>query len=180
MRDLVSKAIAILCNTHFEFSIKRRMSLKPHIDRKFHQMCNRKAKIGVNLFGDDIGKRLKDINEINKINKNITGNSKHFRFFRGRPFNRPYSRRGNSYGSFSQCRSYERRKHHKLWSKQEKVLKVSSLTRKHIKCYKTPGKLKICISKWKKITRDSWVLSTIMVYQIEFDSKPYQQHIPAS
>lgn len=62
-------------------------------------MCNCNENVGVNLFGDDVGKRLKDINEINKINKNITDNSKHFRFFRGRQFNRPYSRRRNSYDS---------------------------------------------------------------------------------
>ena len=99
---MVSKAIAILCNAHFELSLKRRMSLKLHIDRKYHQMCNRNENVGVNLFGDDVGKRLKDINEINKINKNFTGNSKNFRTFRGRPFNRLSSRRGIGYGNLRQ------------------------------------------------------------------------------
>ncbi|VDI02305.1 Hypothetical predicted protein [Mytilus galloprovincialis] len=88
MRENISKALAILSNTHFELSIKRRMSLKPHIDKKYHQLCNRNEDVGSNLFGDEVGKRLKDINEINKINKNITSsygrNSNYRGSFRGR------------------------------------------------------------------------------------------------
>ena len=40
------------------------------------------------------------------------------------------------------------------------------------------GKLKKYISKWKKLTNDQWVLSTVMGYKIEFDKKPYQRKIP--
>ncbi|CAC5388208.1 unnamed protein product [Mytilus coruscus] len=88
MRENISKALAILSNTHFELSIKKRMSLKPHIDKKYHQLCNRNEDVGSSLFGDEVGKRLKDINEINKINKNITSsysrNSNYRGSFRGR------------------------------------------------------------------------------------------------
>ena len=69
------------------------MSLKPPINRKYHEMCNRNVNVGVNLLGDDVGKRLKDINEISKINKNFTLNFKKLRNFRGRPFNRLSSQR---------------------------------------------------------------------------------------
>lgn len=44
---------------------------------------------------------------------------------------------------------------------------------------KNAGKLRSFVSNWKKITKDSWVLSTIMGYQIESDIKPYQNKIPS-
>ncbi|CAC5410794.1 unnamed protein product [Mytilus coruscus] len=57
MREAVSKAMTVLCNTHFELSVKRKLMLKPYIDRKFHQLCNKNEEIGTNLFGDEIGRR---------------------------------------------------------------------------------------------------------------------------
>lgn len=88
VRELMHNAITILSAAHFEMSIKRRLSLKPHIERKYTQLCNRNEQVGGNLFGDDIGKRLQDINTVHKINKNIS--SKNFRGGRGRP---PFGRR---------------------------------------------------------------------------------------
>ena len=87
VRELVHNAITILSAAHFEMSIKRRLSLKPNIERKYTQLCNRKEQVGENLFGDDIGKCLQDINTVHKINKNIV--SKNSRGGRGKtPFGR--------------------------------------------------------------------------------------------
>ncbi|CAC5398982.1 unnamed protein product [Mytilus coruscus] len=58
-RELVSRAIAILCNAFFEMSVRRRMLLRPAIDRRFNQLINRSEPVGENnLFGDDISKHL--------------------------------------------------------------------------------------------------------------------------
>lgn len=52
--------------------------------------------------------------------------------------------------------------------KNQQELKVSS------KKIKTAGILKKIISKWKTLTHDKWVLSTVMGHKIEFDKKPFQ------
>ncbi|XP_052082856.1 uncharacterized protein LOC127720327 [Mytilus californianus] len=85
MRELISRAISIQCNLHFELSIKRRMNLKPHIERKFHQLCNRNEVVGEKLFGDDISKRLREINDVQKINKTFSSKN-----YRGRSYRRGY------------------------------------------------------------------------------------------
>ena len=78
-RELTNRAIAILCNAFFELSVRRRMLLRPHIDRRFNQLINRNEPIGLeNLFGDDVSKRLRDINEAHKLNRNLS-NSKNFK-----------------------------------------------------------------------------------------------------
>lgn len=93
MREAVSKAMTVLCNTHFELSVKRKLMLKPYIDRKFHQLCNKNEEIGTNLIGDEIGKKLNQINEVNKINKNISERSYRSRGGRGRyPYNQSQCR----------------------------------------------------------------------------------------
>lgn len=114
MRESVSKAMTILCNAHFELSVKRKVMLKPYIDKKFHQLCNKNEEIGVNLFGDEIGKKLTQINEVNKINKNITGRNQFSnRGGRGRyPYQshgRFLGRRGFSRGQGSQRTPYSNR-----------------------------------------------------------------------
>lgn len=73
MRESVKKSLTILTNVHFEISIRRRMSLKPHIDRRYYQLCTRNEPIGSKLFGDDVSKRLRDINEVQKLNKTFVG-----------------------------------------------------------------------------------------------------------
>ncbi|CAC5396062.1 unnamed protein product [Mytilus coruscus] len=40
-RELVSRAIAILCNAFFKMSVRRRMLQRPAIDRRFNQLINR-------------------------------------------------------------------------------------------------------------------------------------------
>ncbi|CAC5387732.1 unnamed protein product [Mytilus coruscus] len=146
MREAVSKAMTVLCNTHFELSVKRKLMLKPYIDRKFHQLCNKNKKLVPISLGEVI----------------VTGG-------RGRyPYNqsqgRFLGRRGYSRGHGSQRAPYSNR--------GQQVLKVSS------RKIKTAGILKKNISKWKTLTHDKWVFSTVMGHKIEFDKKPFQGKIP--
>lgn len=106
MREAVSKAMTILCNAHFELSVKRKVMLKPYIDRKFHQLCNKNEEIGTNLFGDEIGKKLTQINEVNKINKNITGRNFSSMSNRGGRGSYPYQ--STSHGRFLGRRGFSR------------------------------------------------------------------------
>lgn len=67
LRDLVMKAMTILCSLFFEFSFSRKVILKPHLEPKYQILCNRSEEIGQNLFGDDVSKRIKEINETQKL-----------------------------------------------------------------------------------------------------------------
>lgn len=108
LRDLVTRAMTILTNAMFEASIRRRVMLKPVIDRKFHQLINRNEPVGTNLFGDDVSKRLRDINEATKLNrsmapKNFRGLSNHR--YNGR-YTRPYTpSRGGNYLNLGSART---------------------------------------------------------------------------
>ena len=79
MRKLTHHALTILSSIIFELSYGRKMLMKPHIDQKYHLLCTRAESIGDNLFGDDISKRVKDINDAQKIqgyfrrSKNVRG-----------------------------------------------------------------------------------------------------------
>lgn len=66
------------------------MMLRPLIDRRFHQLINRNEPVGTNLFGDDVSKRLRDINDAHKLNRNLT--SKNFRGSTNQRFNRRFFR----------------------------------------------------------------------------------------
>jgi len=48
-------------------SYARKMILKPHLEPKYHLLYNRNEDIGLNLFGDDVAKRIKEINETHKL-----------------------------------------------------------------------------------------------------------------
>ena len=72
LRELVQRSVTILSNAMFEASIKRRIMLKPRIDRRFHQLTNRNEPVGSNLFGDDVSRRLKEINEAHKMNRSLS------------------------------------------------------------------------------------------------------------
>lgn len=97
IRDLAQQALTILCNCFFEVSYLRRMLLKQNIDEKYHQLCTKNLEVTEYLFGDDMSKKVKDINDVEKI-KGYVSTSK----------NGYGSRRGLGGGSrpwFSQFRS---------------------------------------------------------------------------
>lgn len=101
-RKALSDAITLLCSAHFEMSIKRRMSLRPHIEKKYVQLCNRNEPVGEKfLFGDDISKRLNDINTVFKINRNISSKTSYIgrgkSSFLGRRQNQSLRGRGSGF-----------------------------------------------------------------------------------
>ncbi|XP_062619526.1 uncharacterized protein LOC134281079 [Saccostrea cucullata] len=96
LKKCISDSLTVLLNAFFEISVNRRLLMKPFIDKRYHQLCNRNEKIGDNKLFEDVGKRLKDINDAQKINRNYF--SKNFRGSRGnRMMTNPqssYSQRG--------------------------------------------------------------------------------------
>ncbi|VDI16064.1 Hypothetical predicted protein [Mytilus galloprovincialis] len=67
MRVNINNALSMLCAAFFEISYVRRMTLKNNMDQKYHQLCTRHLDVTEYLFGDDVSKKVKDINDAQKM-----------------------------------------------------------------------------------------------------------------
>ena len=95
LKKCISDSMTVLLNTYFEMSVNRRLLMKPLIDRRYHQLCNRNEDIGESKLFADVGKRLKDIQDAQRINRNYMSKN---------------SMRGRSFPTFrQQMRGYPRR-----------------------------------------------------------------------
>ena len=54
-------------------SLKRREFLKPDIARPYQSVCNKSNAITTCLFGDELPKHIKEIGEVNKISRKVSG-----------------------------------------------------------------------------------------------------------
>uniref|UniRef100_A0A8W8M0V0 Uncharacterized protein n=1 Tax=Magallana gigas TaxID=29159 RepID=A0A8W8M0V0_MAGGI len=104
-KKCVSDAITLACNAMYELNVRRRFILRPFVHKRFQQLCAATTPIEEKtLFPSDITKRMKEISDASKINKQLTPGfprniqSKNFRGkmnFRGRTSQyNPYSRGG--------------------------------------------------------------------------------------
>ena len=62
-----------------ELSLRRREQIRPDLNFQYRQLCSPQTEITTNLFGDDLPKTVKDINETNRVGQRVTypkGNSK--------------------------------------------------------------------------------------------------------
>ncbi|CAG2235308.1 unnamed protein product [Mytilus edulis] len=90
-KQLLTQSIALASNAFFEINIKRRYFIRPYVSKKFQQLCSASYPIEEHLFPNDVGKRMKEINEASQINRQVCSNyngSKNFR--------RPWGRGGQS------------------------------------------------------------------------------------
>ncbi|CAG2248963.1 MPDZ [Mytilus edulis] len=80
MRVNINNALSMLCAAFFEISYVRRMTLKNNMDQKYHQLCTRHLDVTEYLFGDDVSKKVKDINDAQKMKGVVnTATSKNWR-----------------------------------------------------------------------------------------------------
>ncbi len=59
-----------------DLNIRRRDQIKPDLNKSYQQLCSSQTPVTKYLFGDDLGKAVKDITESNRLSHNIA--------FRGR------------------------------------------------------------------------------------------------
>ena len=168
--------MTVLLNTYFEMSVNRRLLMKPFIDRRYHQLCNRNEDIGESKLFADVGKRLKDIQAAQRINRNYMSKN---------------SMRGRSFPTFrQQMRGYPRRGQ---WSNRGRgntsnLQKVQSTGKTELLQLKVDsfsynqkaGILRHYVNKWSQITDDEWILKAIAGYEIEFTQKPFQTTFPVT
>lgn len=58
----------------YELNVRRRFILRPFVQKKFQQLCAATTPIEEKtLFPSDITKRMKEITDASKINRQLTG-----------------------------------------------------------------------------------------------------------
>ena len=70
---LLADAVTFLGHALFLTSLKRREFLKPDIAKPYQSVCNKSNAITTCLFGDELPKHIKEIGEVNKISRKVSG-----------------------------------------------------------------------------------------------------------
>ena len=71
--SLLADAVTSPGHALFLTSLKRREFLKPDIARPYQSVCNKSNAITTCLFGDELPKHIKEIGEVNKISRKVSG-----------------------------------------------------------------------------------------------------------
>ena len=87
-------AMALLCDANFALNCMRKDCIKPDMNSTFHHLCKPTHKVTKFLFGDDLGRQVKEIQEQKKT---MSGMMKS-RFSRDQPMQRfhPYKKQDSS------------------------------------------------------------------------------------
>lgn len=106
--DECNDALAILGHANRKVNITRRELIKPEMSFEYIHLCSQSVEYTSNLFGDDVQKRAKEIEDCSKISNKIqSGSGGHGGYNSGYGYNRFYSRRGVS-GSYGRGRGSRR------------------------------------------------------------------------
>ena len=95
MLNLGTGALALLGQANKLINNKRKESHKKDLDVRYHNLCSANFPFSEWLYGDDVNKNVKDIQDMNKLSRNVGSNQRggygHGRGRRGYP---RYSTRG--------------------------------------------------------------------------------------
>ncbi|XP_069134271.1 uncharacterized protein [Argopecten irradians] len=85
IKKLLQDGMSLLCNVHYDISVKRRFFMRPSLPyRHLVPLCNADTPITSELFGEGVEKRIKELDDLNRCTQ----------------------RRGNRYPSYRGGRSY--------------------------------------------------------------------------
>ena len=73
MLPLLADAVTFLGRASYLTSLKRREFLKPDNANPYKSVCNKSNAITTCLFGDELPKHIKEIGEVNKISRKVSG-----------------------------------------------------------------------------------------------------------
>ena len=181
--------MTFLGHASFLTSLKKREFLKPEIAKPYQSVCNKSNVITTFLFGDELPKHIKEIGEVNKISKMVSGRPNAFKntvnTYKSGADGRTYQQRsgGRRTTFFRLPRSWRtfpgqasdktlfHREQHKNFKRQS-IGEVCPLP------LTQAGNLLINLHKWREITSDPWILVTVSGYHLEFESLPYQSKPP--
>ena len=69
--DHVMDSVAMLGNTNWKLSMKRRELIKPELNPPYTRLCKEDITLSTKLFGDDLAKHLKDMSEAKKAGQQM-------------------------------------------------------------------------------------------------------------
>lgn len=70
--DLACDAFQLMAYAHRDTSNVRRQMLKPAVSKHYRKLCSPATPVTENLFGDDLHKQIKDLNETRKFTDNFS------------------------------------------------------------------------------------------------------------
>ena len=65
------QSFALIANANYEISLRRRETLRGQLNPKFNRLCYPSTPVTENLFGDDITKRVEDINKVQRLGADL-------------------------------------------------------------------------------------------------------------
>ena len=71
--DWACDAFQLLVYGHKNMSNIRRQFLKPTVSKQYRRLCNPSTPVTENLFGNDLQKQMKDMNEASKLTQDLAG-----------------------------------------------------------------------------------------------------------
>ena len=96
--------LALLCNANFELNCVRKELIKPDLNARFTHLCKPSLPASRLLFGDDLGKQVKDLKDQQQAAAGVMkGQGK----FKSRYYSHPYKGRG--FQPVSSTRYWDRR-----------------------------------------------------------------------
>ena len=77
--ESISDGITLLANSSLSLDIFRRKSLRAELKDEFASLCNDSYPVQGMLFGDNIGEKIKEVNESNRVAKSARRYNPYFR-----------------------------------------------------------------------------------------------------
>lgn len=79
--DLGIASLGLLGHYNRQSNIKRKEFQKPDLDQQYHHLCAPSISFTDYLYGDDILKNVKEIQDINRVGRKISGSARGGRGF---------------------------------------------------------------------------------------------------
>ena len=99
--------LALLCNANFELNYVRKELIKPDLNARFTHLCKPSLPASRLLFGDDLGKQVKDLKDQQLAAAGVMKGHGQGKFKPQRHFSHPY--RGRGFQAASTSRYWDRK-----------------------------------------------------------------------
>ncbi|VDI30384.1 Hypothetical predicted protein [Mytilus galloprovincialis] len=172
--DKCNDVLALLGHANRQLNMTRRDFLKPEMMAEYVPLCSHSVPYTNNLFGDDVSKVAKDIEDCSKVGNKLkfgSGRGRGGGFFRGgRGGHRGTFSRGGYRGGRGGFRGGRGRGSGPIPKKlpeRRKSTEVLDTSNEVSHCFKA-GVLKKFSDEWEKITSDKFILDIVSHCHIEF------------
>jgi hypothetical protein len=108
-KEYISDAVTMFGQVQYQLSLRRRYIIRPNLKKKYKNICSQSTPITEKLFGDDIGREIKNCDTGISLafpkyeNRYFRGRTPGYRGSyhqrRGRPYYTGYNQQHNQYGN---------------------------------------------------------------------------------